>query len=487
MLQETDLIQIAGQKNVSLEPRILDQYANNFGAVNAIKPACVVKPGNSEDIIKIIKLANSTLTPLIPVSSGPPHFRGDTTPRVEGAVILDLSNMKKVIRVDRINRVVMFEPGVTFGELIPAVGKEGLRLNMPLLPRRSKSVVASLLEREPVIMPGYQWDVSDPLACVEIIWGTGDKFRTGSASGPGSLEEQWAAGGAQDESLGPGPTSWHRSIQGSQGTMGVVTWASARCELLPRREEPFLCGAENLDKILDLVHWLIRLRLVNECCMLNNTNLATIMSRERQDDYRRLKTSLPAWIVFYNLAGYDYFPEERINYRVQDVQEVGQRVGLKPVKSLGEITAEEILRKTRSPSEEPYWKLRYAGASQDIFFLTIYEKLEEMLQVMKRAARTAGYTADMGIYLQPVVQGTSCYCEINLFYNPRDPQESEKVRKLAIKATDNLLEKGAFFSRPYGENTARILNRNPAAAAAAKKIKKIFDPNNIMNPGQLSP
>jgi len=28
-------------------------------------------------------------------------------------------------------------------------------------------------------------------------------FRTGAAAGPGSLEEQWAAGGAQVEAAGP--------------------------------------------------------------------------------------------------------------------------------------------------------------------------------------------------------------------------------------------------------------------------------------------
>ena len=78
--------------------------------------------------------------------------------------------MKKIVFVDRPRRVAMVEPGVTFGELIPAARKEGLRLNMPLLPRKSKSVIGSILEREPVIMPKYQWDVSDPLACTRVIF-----------------------------------------------------------------------------------------------------------------------------------------------------------------------------------------------------------------------------------------------------------------------------------------------------------------------------
>ena len=182
---------------------------------------------------------------------------------------------------------------MTFGELIPAVTKEGLRLNMPLLPRQTKSVVGSMLEREPVIMPKYHWDISDPLACVEVVFGTGDMFRTGAAAGPGTIEEQWAAGGSQKEAAGPGQASWHRLIQGAQGTMGIVTWASLRCELLPSLEEPFLVGSSQVDKLLELVHWLVRLRLVNECLVLNNANLAAIMARKWPDDYREIKDTCP--------------------------------------------------------------------------------------------------------------------------------------------------------------------------------------------------
>jgi len=35
-----------------------------------------------------------------------------------------------------------------------------------------------MLEREPVVMPTYHWDIADPLQCVEVIYGTGDMFRT---------------------------------------------------------------------------------------------------------------------------------------------------------------------------------------------------------------------------------------------------------------------------------------------------------------------
>lgn len=486
MIEEAKLLEIFGEVNVNREGPVLDQYSRDISFVEPIRPEYVVKPRNAGDVEKIVKLANKTLTPLVPVSSGPPHFRGDTIPGIAGAIIVDFSGMKKVIKVDRKNRVAMCEPGVTFDELIVAVEKEGLRLNMPLLPHKSKSVVGSLLEREPVIMPKYHWDIADPLNCVEVIFGTGDMFRTGAAAGPGTIEEQWAVGSAQRQAGGPSQASLHRVIQGAQGTMGMVTWTSLRCELLPRLEEPFLVGSSQLDKILELVHWLVKLRLVNECFVLNNSNLAAILARKWPDDYADIRDTLPRWVLFFNIAGYEYLPEERVNYQIKDMKDVTQRAGLEPVRTIGGISASGLLKAVHRPSGEPYWKLRYKGACQDIFFLTIYDKLPDLIGAVYDLADEASYpTSDMGVYLQPIVQGTSCHCEFNLVYDRDDPVGSDRVRELATRAIKKLMAEGAFFSRPYGEGARMILNRDAATVAALTKIKAIFDPNHIMNPGKL--
>jgi hypothetical protein len=481
MIDKRKLAGIVGAGNYSVEPQLLEKYSRDMSLVHPIQPAAVVRPGNTEDVLKLVNLAKDTGTPLVPVSSGAPHFRGDTIPGTGGAIIVDLSGMKKIIRIDRQNRVAMFEPGVTFGELIPAAAREGLRLNMPLLPRKTKSVAGSLLEREPVVMPKYHWDIADPLACTEVVFGTGEMFRTGAAAGSGSIEEQWAAGGAQKEAAGPSSVSWYRLIQGSQGTMGIVTWVSARCELVPRLEEPFFIGEDNPDKLLDTLHWLIRLRLVNECFILNSTALSAIMKTKG-----RSKADLPPWILFFNIAAYDYFPEERIKGQLQDVVGVTQKMGVEPVKSLGGVSADAFLRTVKLPSVEPYWKLRSRGNCQDIFFLTLLDKIPELIRVMRDSAESAGYPGtDIGIYLQPIVQGSNCHCEFNLPYDSEKPDEVDRMRELTGQAVKDLLAGGAFFSRPYGENARMIMNRDAASVEALKKVKAIFDPAHIMNPGKL--
>ncbi|MCC6201552.1 MAG: FAD-binding oxidoreductase [Gammaproteobacteria bacterium] len=485
MMQKAQLEAIVGAPNVSDDTASLDAFARDLSFVNPVRPACVVRPADAAAIQKLIHLANETRTPLVPVSSGAPHFRGDTVPGMGGAVIVDLSGMKKILFVDRDRRVAMCEPGVTFGELIPAARKVGLRLNMPLLPRATKSVVASILEREPVTMPKYQWDASDPLACAGICFGTGDEFRTGQAAGPGTLEEQWAVGGMQKAPYGPGTPSLHRLFQGAQGTIGIVTWMSLRCELLPAIEQPFVVGSADLDELLELSYWLVRMNMVNECFVLNAANVAAMFTTTAAQR-RKLKATLPAWTLFYTVAGYEYFPEERVASHVADITAITQRLNLEARHAVAGVAANEILKAVQQPSADPYWKLRPLGGCHDVLYLTQRGKLTEQVEAVSNLADQAGHAAsEIGVYIQPQVQGTSHHCEFNLFYDPADARERARVRDLDAAATRALLARGAFFSRPYGEGAAAIVNRDAASASVLHTFKRIFDPNNVMNPGKV--
>lgn len=485
MGKKEELTEIVGSQQVIVDTHRLEKLSRDESFVCPARPAFIVKPHNIDEVQQIVKWANETLTPLVPISSGVPHFRGDSVPSVDGAVITDLSDMKKILRVDRKNRVAMIEPGVTFDELCGELEKEGLRPNMPLLPRRRKSVVGSVLEREPVIMPKYHWDIIDPLACTEVIFGSGDLYRTGAASGPGTIEEQWKSGEAQKSHAEP-LADWCRILQGAQGTMGIVTWATIRCELIPDLEEPFMVGSSSLPGLFELIHWLVRLRLADECLVLNNANLAHILAKQRPDEYERLRDSLPPWVLFFCISGYEYYPEEKVSYQIEKMMDIARRAGVKPVKELDKVTAQKLLKIIQKPSEEPYWKTRAKGSCYDIFSLATYDRIPELIKVMNNTAEENGYpVADMGIYLQPVVQGTSYHCEFNLFFNPANPEEVNKLKNLSHQAIKPLMNNGAFFSRPYDTWVDTVYEIDAETTASLRKIKGILDPNNIMNPGKL--
>jgi FAD/FMN-containing dehydrogenase len=424
-------------------------------------------------------------TPLIPISSGPPHFHGDTVPE-QGGVIVDFSLMKRIRKIDPVNRYVWLEPGVTFGELMPELKKHGLKLVAPLLPRADKSVVTSRLEREPVIIPKYQYDFIDPLLTLEVVYGTGEEFRTGSASGPGTLETLKAD---KVNPWGPGSVDYFRFLSGAQGTMGLVTWAITKVEVLPALQKLYFIPHEDLKVLTDIMNQLLRRRVVDECLALNNVNLAAILARNWPDDIKKLKKDLPPWTLMLCLAGYIRRPEERITIMEKYLREVCESSGVKALTTLPGAAGKEetILELLSGPwTDEPYWKLRYKGACHDIFFLSTLSKAAELTSVMQEVAAKYSYPReDIGGYIQPMVQGRGCHCEYNLFCDETNPGELEEVKKLFIDASETLLKNGAFFSRPYGAWAPMVYGRYPDQVEALQKLKGIFDPHNILNPGKL--
>ena len=60
-----------------------------------------------------------------------------------------------------------------------------------------------------------------------------------------------------------------------------------------------------------------------------------------------------------------------------------------------------------------------------------------------------------------------------------------RVRDLSVSAVKTLLSQNAFFSRPYGKSAGLVINRDAASVAVLKKLKNLFDPNYVMNPGKV--
>ncbi len=482
----SNLTDIVGKQKVVSKPTVLDSYSHDNSFTPPMPPRLVVQPRTADDVQKVVVWANETKTPLVPVSSGEPRFRGDTVPSVPEAVIVDLSRMNEIVRIDRRNRMVIIEPGVTYAQIQPALAELGLRLSTPLLPRQSKSVVASLLEREPRLVPKYSYTLPEPLRCLEVVWGNGEILRTGEAGGyyP-TLEQQWEMGLAQVFSGGPGQVDYYRLVSGAQGSMGIVTWASVKCEILPKVHKFFFIPADDLAGLIECAYRLLRVRLGDEFLVLNSANLAAMLSTD-VDEVQAMKEKLPPWVIIMGIAGRDLFPEENVDFQEKDTGDIAQQSGLELLSAVADITAEQIMSVLLNPSPEPYWKLAYRGACQDILFMTTLDKTPGFVHTVFASANALQYpVSDIGIYLQPQHQGTSCHCEFNLPYDPGSKIETDRVSELLETCSEALIRQGAYFSRPYGIWADMVYDRDARNREMTRTIKSIFDPNNILNPGKL--
>lgn len=480
------LVKIVGPEHVSYKPDVLDACSRDESFAAPVKPKALVRPENADEVQAIVKWANETTTPLVPVSSGAPHFRGDTVPGVPGALIVDLSRMKRIMEVDRRNKIAIIEPGVTWTELQPYLAKDGLTLPMPLLPRSSKSVIASLLEREPMVIPKYHWTMLEPLRCCEIVWGNGDRMWTGEAGDQtGSLEERRNQFLYQVNPMGPYQTDFYRFVSAAQGSMGIVVCASLKCEVLPQVHKLLFVPSENPAALIDFAYKILRRRYGYELLILNGANLASIMEH-KTGRIKSLSESLPRWVLILGLAGLKRLPEERIKLQENEINDIARDMGLRLDTAIPGDKDRRLGEILDRPSDAPYWKLRYKGNCQDIFFITTLDRAPEFVGAMYSLCGEAGYpVSDMGIYIQPVMQGVACHCEFSLPFAPDNRQELDRVKKLVIEGSKALMAQGAFFSRPYGSWADMVYGTDEQTTAVLKKIKGIFDPNNIMNPGKL--
>jgi FAD/FMN-containing dehydrogenase len=483
--KKTSLRAIVGEDGVLENPELGISFSLDHYLIKPLKPCFEVKPKNVDEVRQVVLWANETQTPLVPISSGEPHLRGDTYPTAPESVIVDLSGMKRILKIDRRNRLALIEPGVTYTELQPALQEEGLRIVAPLLPRKNKSVIASLLEREPVMSPKYQWNLLEPLRSLEIIWGNGDKFYSGGGSFRGEKEEEWQAGLVPVVGPGPGQMDFYKFVSAAQGSMGIVTWASVKCEVYPEKRKFYFIPSEKLERLIDFTYKLLKFRFGDELFILNNTCLANILA-DQVTEIEALKNALPAWTVVVDISGGHLLAEERLAAQENDIRDLAQQHGLQMVPALKDIRSEKMLDILLQPSPEPYWKLRYKGGSQEIFFLTTLDKTPNFVTTMFSVANDEQYPIqDIGVYLQPVHQGVGCHCEFILPFDRVNQAEVEKTQKLFREASHGLLKQGAYFSRPYGIWANMVYNADVRTTIVTRKIKDIFDPNHVMNPGKL--
>ena len=67
-----------------------------------------------------------------------------------------------------------------------------------------------------------------------------------------------------------------------------------------------------------------------------------------------------------------------------------------------------------------------------------------------------------------------------------DSGASKAATKPRLSSASRLcVDKGGFFSRPYGAWADMIYKKCPDTADALRKMKDIFDPKGILNPGRL--
>jgi hypothetical protein len=178
-------------------------------------------------------------------------------------------------------------------------------------------------------------------------------------------------------------------------------------------------------------------------------------------------------------------PKERVRYQEKDIRAIAERHGLTMNTSLGQVSAEGLLRTATRPCGDVDWRYSLRGCCLSVFFLTTLDRAPGLVAVFTELARSGGLDgASIGSYVQPVVQNHACHVEMMVLFDPGAPDEVERMRALERTAVPALAKAGAFFSRPYGPAAEVVFGQNPISYEILKKVKSIFDPNGVLNRGK---
>ena len=482
MSLKDDLALMLGAEAVLDSPDVIRTFSRDQSFEPPGRPDVVAYAATAGQVQTVVRYANRTGTPVVPVSSGL-NLHGACIPK-SGGIVLNLSRMRG-LEIDRDNWFAVVEPGVTLAALQDSLAEKGLRAMLPFGAPPGRSALSSVLERDPALASASFEYGNDLLMDTEIVLPTGDMFRTGI----------WSAGGRPGSHMGPVRSMIYRFWTAAQGTFGILTRACIKVERLPDIMEPHAFAFDNFTDVIAPLRDLQRREIGLECFALNGFNLAALLSSDWQipdafpakaqpsPDFDALRASQPPWTLFICLTGGPELAHEKVAYESEALADVAHQHGL------SDFTMAEYRPKLLQEILRPWGilkKFRYRGSVHDVSFKAPLARVPEFQQILQDAAVAHDYpVSDIGAYVLPIERGRTAHCEFDFHCDYGDAVERERTRKLWLEASRKLVQAGAFFDRPYGAWALMMYDRSGAYAEKLRQLKKELDPNNIMNPGRL--
>ncbi len=457
-----ELRSILGERQVIVDPEILGNYsADSAGACWGHLPEAVVRPGSTEEVSAVMKMAsryNLAVTP----QGARSGVSGGAVP-VCGGIVLSLERMNRILEIDDLNRVAVVEPGVVTNDLCKAVAERGfLYAGYPMSTGTSfiGGNLATNAGGGKVIRYG---STRRHILGAEVVLASGEVLQLGGKF----RKDCW---GYNLLSL----------MIGSEGTLGIATKIIVNLEPKPGKIANLLACFPTLESMVEAAS-----ALVSSGKKIISCEFTDKFTTKVTTDY--LGTTLPE----------QDRTEAYLLIQVEGETEDQLEDGFITVGKLCEARGafEVFVAESRSESAA-MWSVRenileamknYAPdvcASGDI--VVPLSAIPEMIRRIQRLAAewevpTAiiAHIGDGNIHPMPLrPQGME----------PQQwPQFSERYIEALIAEATKL---GGVGSGEHGvgyvKQHALIASKSPAELAILKGIKDAFDPQGILNPGKLT-
>jgi glycolate oxidase len=415
------------------------------------EPSKTVLPTSKEEVQEIIRHANRTRTPLVPVSTGS-NLQGTHLPSVKGATAVNLSQLDRILYFDAKNRNAVIEPGVTFEQLEKVCAEEGLRTLTAIDVPKEASVLGAYLE----MMPLYGWPKYHPweMLTMQGFRADGEPFATGQMAMKQDRPDKY--------SWGVSFAQVARLYCQAQGTLGIITAVAITLKTATPENQVLFFPCKNINEATRALKTFIATEEPHEIFAANRVYLAELLGDVSAKE-------LPAWTVVLVNRG---FEKDEVSYKKKDYSALAKQLNGEIITRLTRTAESRILSEISNPTG---YALHADDDREWAPFVTI-----ATAQQIKDCSPV--FAKDSGAIIMPLQAGACFYYQQDLRY------EEKKLQKARAEYTGicaKLLKAGVMFPRPsalIGKQVAAFYQDN---FKLLKSIKKAVDPNNIMNPGKL--
>jgi glycolate oxidase len=219
---------IVNPNNVLLKPEDLLAYSYDGTNIWTHMPDVVVLPQTTEQVSKVMKLANDSQVP-VTARGGGTNVSGGSIP-IKGGIVLCLTRMNRIININKDTLVAEAEPGVIMQDFNQALAKLGLFY--PPDPQSAQGCTLGGAVAENASGPyGIKYGVTKQyLLGLEVVMANGEVARLGGVTIKNRMGYELAT-----------------LFAGSEGTLGIVTRITVRLVPLPQAQKTMLAVFNNAE------------------------------------------------------------------------------------------------------------------------------------------------------------------------------------------------------------------------------------------------
>lgn len=452
-IQEIDAIIKTGKVYTDESDRFSYSFDASFGTY---LPDLVIQTKSTEELVSLVKFANREKIPLYPRGQST-SLSGGPLP-VKGGIVLDLSVMNDILEIHEEDLVAVVSPGVLTSNIHKAAEQKGFMY--PPDPSSSHvSTIGGNLAENSGGPRGLKYGVTkDYVIGLEVITPEGELIKTG--------------GSTVKNVTGYDLT---KLIVGSEGTLGIITKAVLRLIPKPKATATIMVIFDSLvdagsaiSKILSAGIFPSKMELMDQ---------ASIVAVEQFEPL-----GLPvdaAALILIEMDGHPLALQEE----VAQASELCRAVGAREVRIPKDKFEEAELWRARKLVSPAIVRIKPTKISEDA--TVPRSKIPQMCERLQKIRDK------YGVHLVVFGHAGDGNLHPNIICDKTDKEEMSRVELAVADIFMAAIELGGTLSGEHGIGMMKApfmeMELGAAGLDIMKRIKEVWDPNNIMNPGKIFP